>query len=52
MVQIDTTEASGLVRVNLPLLGGKLEALVVDQVRQLLSAEVLFTADWLKQRDS
>ena len=42
----------GLVRVNLPLLGGKLEALVVDQVRQLLSAEVLFTADWLKQRDS
>lgn len=40
----------GQVRVNIPLLGGKLESLVVDQLRQLLAAEVLFTADWLKQR--
>lgn len=40
----------GHVRVNIPLLGGKLEGLVVDQLRQLLAAEVLFTADWLKQR--
>lgn len=42
----------GLVRVNIPLFGGRLETHVVDQVRQLLSAEALFTADWLKQREA
>lgn len=39
----------GTVRVHIPLVGGKLEDLVVDQVRKLLVAEERFTADWLSR---
>lgn len=37
----------GEVQVTIPLLGGKLERLVVDQVLELLEAEDRFTSDWL-----
>ncbi len=40
----------GMVKVNVPFLGGKLEDLVADQVQKLLSAEERFTADWLAQQ--
>lgn len=37
----------GEVRVNVPLVSGKLEDLVVDQVHKLLTEEARFTEDWL-----
>lgn len=37
----------GEVRVNVPLIGGKLESVVADEVSKLLDAEYRFTTDWL-----
>ncbi|MEY8041485.1 DUF2505 domain-containing protein [Saccharopolyspora cebuensis] len=41
---------SGTVRVGVPLVGGKLEDLVADQVQKLLAAEEQFTGEWLARR--
>ncbi|MBW0115196.1 DUF2505 domain-containing protein [Pseudonocardia abyssalis] len=35
------------VTVKIPFLGGKIEAVIVDQVQQLLAAETAFTLEWL-----
>lgn len=37
------------VRVSLPLVGGKIEDLAVDQLQKILAAEAQFTSDWLSQ---
>jgi Protein of unknown function (DUF2505) len=36
------------VTVKVPLLGGKIEEIVADQVRRLLEAETAFTVQWLE----
>ncbi len=33
--------------VKVPFLGGRIEAVIADQVQQLLAAETAFTLDWL-----
>jgi len=38
------------VRVNIPLVGGKLEKVVADQVSKLLAAEAEFAEKWLAER--
>ncbi|OLR90765.1 DUF2505 domain-containing protein [Actinokineospora bangkokensis] len=38
---------SGEVKVRIPLVGGKIEAAIAEQVGALLAAEARFTADWL-----
>lgn len=38
------------VTVKVPFLGSKIEAVIADQVQQLLTAETAFTLDWLAQR--
>jgi uncharacterized protein DUF2505 len=39
----------GVVQVNIPLLGGKLESLFASKVRKLLADEHRFTTDWLSR---
>lgn len=51
----DTAAGSELVvhadvTVKVPFLGSKIEAVIADQVQQLLAAETAFTLDWLAQR--
>jgi hypothetical protein len=43
-------QVTGRVAVRVPLLGGSLEGMVVDNVRDLVSAELRFLADWLARR--
>jgi hypothetical protein len=43
VVQADVT-------VKVPFLGGKIEAVIADQVQQLLAAETAFTLDWLADK--
>jgi hypothetical protein len=38
------------VRVSVPLIGGKIEGVVGDQVQRLLVAEAAFTEEWLAAR--
>jgi hypothetical protein len=38
------------VRVGIPLIGGKLEGVIAEQVGKLLAAESEFTGTWLAQR--
>jgi hypothetical protein len=38
------------VTVKVPLLGGKIEGIVADQVRSLLAAETAFTLEWLARQ--
>ncbi|HET6501650.1 MAG TPA: DUF2505 family protein, partial [Amycolatopsis sp.] len=38
---------SGEVRIRIPLVGGKVEGFVADQVTNLLQGEAEFTARWL-----
>jgi len=38
------------VKVNIPLIGGKLERVVADQVEKLLAAEAEFAEKWLAER--
>ncbi len=38
------------VRVNIPLIGGKLEKVVAEQVEKLLAAEAEFAEKWLAER--
>ena len=40
----------GSVRIPIPLVGGKIEESVADQISTLLDAEHEFTQDWLDQR--
>jgi hypothetical protein len=40
----------GSVRVGIPLVGGKMEGLFVDEVRTLLADEDRFTSDWLSRQ--
>lgn len=37
-------------KVNLPLIGGKIEALVLQGIRELFSSEEAFTADWIAKQ--
>ncbi|MGI9003255.1 MAG: DUF2505 domain-containing protein [Pseudonocardia sp.] len=37
------------VTVKVPLIGGKIEDVVADQVRNLLAAEMAFTLQWIEQ---
>jgi hypothetical protein len=37
------------VTVRVPLIGGKIEEIVAEQVRRLLEAETAFTIHWLGQ---
>jgi Protein of unknown function (DUF2505) len=37
------------VRVSVPLIGGKIEGVVGEQVQRLLAAETAFTQEWLAQ---
>ncbi|PSL54954.1 uncharacterized protein DUF2505 [Saccharothrix carnea] len=41
---------TGQVKVGIPLMGGKLEALIAEQVALLLDKESEFTAEWLARR--
>ena len=38
------------VTVNVPLIGGRIEETVAEQVRKLLAAETEFTREWLRTR--
>ena len=38
------------VLVNVPLIGGRIEETVAEQVRNLLVAETAFTQEWLRTR--
>ncbi|RKT57936.1 DUF2505 domain-containing protein [Saccharothrix australiensis] len=40
----------GQVKVGIPLVGGKLESLIVEQVAVLLDKEAEFTTEWLARR--
>lgn len=40
----------GTVKVKVPLVGGKIEGVIAEQVTRLLAAEARFTADWLAAR--
>ncbi|MBW4715814.1 DUF2505 domain-containing protein [Saccharothrix obliqua] len=42
-----TLTLAGQVKVGVPLLGGKLEKMVAEQVARLLDEETGFTAEWL-----
>jgi uncharacterized protein DUF2505 len=48
----DTTElvVSAEVKVSIPLIGGKIEKVVVEQVAKLLAAEAEYTEKWLAER--
>ncbi|MEV0676622.1 DUF2505 domain-containing protein [Actinosynnema sp. NPDC050436] len=41
---------AGQVKVSIPLMGGKLEGLITEQVGLLLDKEAEFTAEWLARR--
>lgn len=41
---------SGQVKIRIPLVGGKVEGFVADQVTKLLQSEAEFTAQWLAGR--
>ena len=43
---------SAEVKVGIPLVGGKLEAVIAEQVGKLLAAESEFTAKWLAEHGS
>jgi hypothetical protein len=43
-----TFEVHTDVSVSVPLIGGKIEEIVADQVRKLLDAETEFTVSWLR----
>jgi hypothetical protein len=39
----------GTAKVSLPLVGGKIESVIVDQITQLMASESQFTARWLNR---
>ena len=41
---------SGSVKIRIPLIGGKIEGFVAEQVTKLLASEADFTAKWLAER--
>jgi hypothetical protein len=41
---------NGQVKVSIPLMGGKLEAMIAEQVAELLDKESEFTSEWLANR--
>jgi hypothetical protein len=43
---------TGSVKVGVPLIGGKLEELIVEQLGRLLRAEATFTDRWLESRSA
>lgn len=43
---------TGTVKVGVPLFGGKLEDLIVEQLTALLNAEGQFTQHWLERHDT
>jgi hypothetical protein len=42
---------TGQVKVSIPLMGGKLETMIAEQVAELLDKENEFTTEWLANRD-
>lgn len=42
----------GTVRIPIPLVGGRIEETVAEQIRKLLDSEHTFTEEWLAQRRS
>lgn len=44
------TDVKGTVSVSVPMVGGRIEGVVVEQVGQLLDAEDAFTRRWLAER--
>ena len=38
------------VTVKVPLIGGKIESMVAEQIEGLLAQETAFTLEWLRQR--
>jgi hypothetical protein len=57
MLLTDTADGSelvlgGSVKVGVPLIGGKLEDMIVDQLGRLLRAEAKFTQRWLESHDT
>jgi len=42
----------GEVKVNIPLVGGKVEDVVAEQVRRLLASEADFALNWLAEHES
>ncbi|MCS7483044.1 DUF2505 domain-containing protein [Umezawaea endophytica] len=44
------TTLTGQVKVSIPLMGGKLEAMIAEQVSALLDKENEFTTEWLANR--
>ncbi|MBC8091705.1 MAG: DUF2505 domain-containing protein [Pseudonocardia sp.] len=38
--------------VKVPFLGGRIEAVIAEQVKQLLAAETAFTLDWLSRKNA
>lgn len=55
MSLVDTAAGSAIslgatVSVSIPLVGGKIESAIADQLRQLLEAEARFTTSWLQQQ--
>ncbi|MGW5050909.1 DUF2505 domain-containing protein [Actinokineospora sp. NPDC004072] len=45
-----TWRTVGRVQVRIPLIGGKVEGVIAEQVGRLLAAEAAFTAGWLAAR--
>jgi hypothetical protein len=45
-----TLTMAASVKVGIPLVGGKIEAVIVEQLAQLLEAESRFTTRWLERR--
>ncbi|ACU40559.1 DUF2505 domain-containing protein [Actinosynnema mirum] len=45
-----TITLTGQVKVKIPLVGGKVEEMVVEQVAKLLDKETEFTSQWLARR--
>lgn len=44
-----TARSSGEVRVSVPLIGGKIEAIIAENITELLVVEQRFTAQWLAE---
>jgi Protein of unknown function (DUF2505) len=44
------TTLTGQVKVSIPLMGGKLETMIAEQVTELLDKENEFTTEWLANR--
>jgi hypothetical protein len=51
MQQGSRVKFTGTVQFNVPLIGGKIEALIARQLREQISELLRFTAEWITERD-